>query len=242
MSKIIAGNWKMNKTNAQAREFFKTFPKVGGAKVVICPPFTSLATARECAHPDVVIGAQNIHFNPSGAHTGAISAEMLAELGVGAVLIGHSERREEGGDTNTRVQRKVKTALENNFLTILCVGEKEKSRENGTYKEDLKKQLKLALVGLTASDIDNLVVAYEPIWAIGTGKVATLDQIRETHATLKRVLNKLFDSDVPLLYGGSVNETNSREILSIPNVDGVLVGGAALDPAKFAKIANSIID
>ena len=229
--KIIAGNWKMNKgaeaTKAYLDEFLPLVDQTKN-KVIVCPPFTSLVSGRDCLRgSSVVLGAQNIHFNKSGAHTGAISAEMLLELGVGAVLIGHSERREVG-DTRQRVQKKVKTALIEGLLTILCIG----------YKDDLEDQLKCALEGLSKSNVQNLVVAYEPVWAIGTGKVATLEQIRDTHTHIKQVLKKLLGCDVPVLYGGSVTAENAGGILSVSNVDGVLVGGASLCPQTFAKIVK----
>lgn len=229
----------MNKTNAETRAFFeefsKTFNDLDYSKVIICPSFTSLVTASEyCSKLGITLGAQNMHDAGSGAHTGEVSAGQLKDLGVKTVLIGHSERRATG-EENDFINRKVKSAITSGLTPIFCIGEPLSVREEGATENLLTWQITTGLKDIKDAK-NNLIVAYEPVWAIGTGKVATLDQIRETHAFIKKTLNSHLGHDVPLLYGGSVTDINAQEILSIPNVDGVLVGGAALDPQKFAKI------
>ena len=224
--KYIVANWKMNKTNAEAGEFFKEFKTTRENKVVICPPFTALQTVKDSG---VAVGSQNLHWAESGAHTGEISATMLRDVGVEYVLVGHSERRAAGED-NEMVNKKIKAAIAAGITPIFCIGEPLDVREENATEKLLKWQIE---TGLRDVDVSKVITAYEPVWAIGTGRVATLDQIRETHAFIKTLV------DVPLLYGGSVTDTNSNEIMAIPNVDGVLVGGAALCPKKFAKICLS---
>ena len=244
--KLIMANWKMNKTREEAHNFFQQFQAKNlkqNRDVVICPPFTSLAIAREYADEGgFTVGAQNFHPEPNGAFTGEISAAMLNEIGVRVVLAGHSERRTIFNETDTMVNKKVLTALKNDLYVCLCIGETLTERESNKTNSILSKQLEIGLGGveLPIQDTYLLSVAYEPVWAIGTGKVATLDQIKETHKFIKSELEKMYPGVlVPVLYGGSVNEKNASEILAIHGVDGVLVGGASLDPDKFAAIINA---
>jgi len=233
--KYIVANWKMNKTNAEAEEFFKEFLNLshGGAdgnRVIICPPFTTISLVAEAKDAwDIRAGAQNVHWADGGAHTGEISATMLSEFGVEYVLVGHSERRATGED-NEIVNKKIKAAIAAGLTPIFCIGEPLDVREEDATEKLLKWQIE---TGLRDVDVSKVITAYEPVWAIGTGRVATMDQIRQTHAFIKTLV------DVPLLYGGSVTDGNAHEIMEIPNVDGVLVGGAALCPKKFAKICLS---
>jgi len=260
MKKVIAANWKMNKTREQAHQFFQEFAeknletttKLQGSRatrevlqkdVVFCVPFTALGIAREYAdEKGFTVGAQNFHPAKSGAYTGEISAEMLIEVGAKVVLIGHSERRALFGETDDFINQKVKAALNNGLYVILCIGETLDEREGNKTEKVLAAQLQKALDGVELSQAEQyiLVVAYEPVWAIGTGKVATLEQIEATHKFVKKQLKKLYpDVTIPVLYGGSANEKNAAEILAVKGVDGVLVGGAALDAGKFAAIINS---
>ena len=236
----------MNKTREQAHQFFQEFAEKNldpKKDVVFCTPFTALGIAREYAdEKGFTVGAQNFHPAKSGAYTGEISAEMLSEIGVKVVLIGHSERRALFGETDEFVNQKVKAALDNGLYALLCIGETLEQRESGETNTVLTAQLEKGLEGieLPKSDWYQLVVAYEPVWAIGTGKVATLEQIEQTHAHVHKELKRLYpDVTTPVLYGGSANEKNAAEILAVKGVDGVLVGGAALDPDKFAAIINS---
>jgi len=234
MRKIIAGNWKMNKTREQATEFFKMLKEKTLRKnydVIICPPFTAISIAREFADEfGFTIGAQNFCLGAkSGAMTGEISTEMLVELGVHHVIVGHSERRAHFGETDQTIAQKVTEAVKSGITPILCVGETLEQREKGEMKDVLRKQL------ISGYNVPKIVVAYEPVWAIGTGKTATVAQIAETHAFIKTIIGK----DIPLLYGGSVNDSNAKEILALKDVDGVLIGGASLDPDKFCTIINS---
>ena len=236
----------MNKTREQTHQFFQQFAEKNldpKKDVVFCVPFTNLGIAREYADEQgFTVGAQNFHPAKSGAYTGEISAEMLTEIGAKVVLIGHSERRALFGETDQFINQKVKAALDNSLYVVLCIGETLDQREGNKTKKVLASQLEkgLADIILPQSDWYQLVVAYEPVWAIGTGKVATLEQIEETHKFVKNQLNKLYpDITIPVLYGGSANEKNAAEILAVPGVDGVLVGGASLDPDKFAAIINS---
>ena len=260
MAKTIVANWKMNKTNAEAKAFFAEFEKLytrTGDTVAFCAPFTVLPTVvAACKKNKWVAGAQNFHPAKNGAYTGEISADMLHDVGAHAVIIGHSERRAMFGESDAFVNEKVRAALGGGLVAIMCIGETRAQREGGKTNAVLKKQLIGGLKGVAFGDGGvtqlregtrsaqgsacpcNLIVAYEPVWAIGTGLTATVEQIRETHAYIRGVLGKLFPQPVPILYGGSVNDKNAREIFAVANVDGALVGGAALDPAKFIQIVN----
>jgi len=230
---LIAGNWKMNKTASEAAEFCAALKdRVAGmteaVDIAVFPPFTSLAAAvRVLAGTEVAVGAQNVHWETEGAFTGEISAPMLRELGVCASIVGHSERRQHFGETDETVARRAAAALEAGLFVIACVGELEEEREAGETEAVLRRQ-----VAVLAED-DRLVVAYEPVWAIGTGKTATPDQAREAHALIKELL------DVPVLYGGSVTPGNAEDLLAQDGVDGALVGGASLDLDSFTAICET---
>ena len=249
MGKLIIANWKMNKTNAEAREFMSALGKVEGKdKIVICPSFTMLDTVGKSAKKaGVSLGAQNMAHVESGAVTGEVSVLQLKELGVGYVLIGHSERRQGFYETATdSLLKKVRLAIKHGLIPIFCIGEDDFARNpdpthqvgEDFYKKFLQSQL---MEILDLEDVGGLVVAYEPVWAIGTGKVATTEQIEETHAYIRGQLQRFFPGKkIPLLYGGSVNEKNAAEIMALKNVGGVLVGGASLCPESFAKICGAI--
>jgi triosephosphate isomerase (TIM) len=229
---LIAGNWKMYKGQAETAQFCvdlrRRLADLEGVEVAVCPPFTSLAVAVQVlAGTDVAVAAQNVHWEPEGAFTGEVSAPMLRELGVYGAIVGHSERRQFFGETDEGVGRRTRAALEAGLSVIACVGETEEERERGETEDVLRRQLSV----LQAED--NLVVAYEPVWAIGTGKTATPEIAQQAHAFIKSLL------DVPVLYGGSVKPENAEELLELPAVDGALVGGASLDVDSFASICLS---
>jgi triosephosphate isomerase len=227
---LIAGNWKMFKGPAEAAEFCRALREadLGGADVVVCPPYVSLeAAVQALAGTEIGVFAQNCHWEQTGAFTGEVSAEMLAELGVYGTIVGHSERRQYFGETDDTVARRTSAALAAGLHVIACVGETEAERELGDTDAVLRRQ-----VSVLEHD-DNLVVAYEPVWAIGTGKTATPQMAQEAHATIKSLL------DVPVLYGGSVKPDNAAELLAQPAIDGALVGGASLDVESFAAICRS---
>jgi triosephosphate isomerase (TIM) len=231
---LIAGNWKMYKGPAETAEFCvelkRRLDDLEGLDVAVCPPFTSLAVAVQIlAGTDIAVAAQNVHWDAEGAFTGEVSAPMLRELGVYGAIVGHSERRQFFGETDEGVAKRAKGALEAGLSVIACVGETEAEREGGETEDVLRRQ-----VGVLEAD-ENLVVAYEPVWAIGTGKTATPEQAQEAHAFIKGLL------DVPVLYGGSVKPENAGELLGLPDVDGALVGGASLDVESFAAICLSAI-
>jgi triosephosphate isomerase len=241
---LIAGNWKMNNTNAEAAAFLEAFlPDAGGrpdVEVAICPPFTALRTVAErTAGSAVIVGAQNMHEQESGAFTGEVSAPMLRELGVEAVVLGHSERRQLFGETDSALQRKVPAALEAGLLPILCVGETEEEREAGQTQRKLRHQVQSDLADVAEDRLVGITIAYEPIWAIGTGNTATPEQAQEAIAFVRALLGDRSTSvagQVRILYGGSVNAGNAAELLGQRDIDGALVGGASLDPAEFASI------
>ena len=221
---LIAGNWKMFKTQAETRVFCAVFSPPDGVDVVICPAFTSLAAAVESG---VTVFAQNVHWADDGAYTGEIAAGMLAELGVAGSLVGHSERRQLFGETDEGTARRAEHALAAGLQVIACVGETEAERETGATEAVLRRQL------APLPRDPRLVVAYEPVWAIGTGKTATPEIAQEAHAYIKSLI------DTPVLYGGSVKPDNAAELLAQPDVDGALVGGASLDPDSFAAICRA---
>jgi triosephosphate isomerase len=220
---LIAGNWKMFKGPAQTRAFAEAFSPPEGVDAVVCPPFVSLAAAVETG---LTVYAQNVHWEDEGAYTGEISAPMLRELGVAGAIVGHSERRQHFGETDDTVARRAAHALESGLRVIACVGELEEERELGHTEDVLRRQVSVL------APHPALVVAYEPVWAIGTGKTATPTQAREAHAFVKSLL------DAPVLYGGSVKPDNAEDLLGQPDVDGALVGGASLDPDSFASICR----
>jgi triosephosphate isomerase (TIM) len=225
---LIAGNWKMFKGPAETRAFFDSFSAPDGVDVVFCPPAVSLAAALESGH---AIYAQNAHWEPSGAYTGEISPEMLAELGVRGTLVGHSERRQLFGETDEMVARRARAALAAGLGVIACVGETLEQRESGDTELVLKIQTEA--IAFAAAGDPRLVIAYEPVWAIGTGHVATPAQAQEAHAFVKGIV------DAPVLYGGSVKPENAEELLAEDGVDGALVGGASLDVESFTAICRA---
>jgi len=241
----IAANWKMNKTVAEAAQFVDTLlPRIAATQcdVVICPPFTALTAVVERRYGTAVkVAAQNMHEEDSGAFTGEISAPMLVELDVEAVILGHSERRQYFNETDEALARKVPAALAAELEPILCVGESEEARDGGETEEVLERQLQADLAGLEAGQIENVVIAYEPIWAIGTGRTATPDQAQEVCAFIRDVLRArgAAADRVRILYGGSVKPANAAELLALPDVDGALVGGASLDAEDFAAIVDA---
>jgi triosephosphate isomerase (TIM) len=227
---LIAGNWKMYKGPAEAAQFCVGLreQELGGVQVVVCPPYVSLAVAVQLlAGTEIGVAAQNAHWEAEGAYTGEISPPMLRELGVYGVILGHSERRQYFGETDELVARRTRGALAAGLSVIACVGETAAEREQGKTEEVLRRQ-----VSVLEPD-DNLVVAYEPVWAIGTGKTATPELAQEAHAFLKSIV------DVPVLYGGSVKPDNAEELLAQPDVDGALVGGASLDLESFTEICRA---
>ncbi len=241
----IAANWKMHKTVAEAGEFVDALlPRIAATQsdVVICPPFTALTAVVERRYGTAVkVAAQNMHEEESGAYTGEVSASMLVELDVEAVVLGHSERRQLFGETDEALARKVPAALAADLEPILCVGESEGARDAGETEEVLERQLQADLGSLEAGQIENVVIAYEPIWAIGTGRTATPDQAQEVCAFIRDVLRArgAAADKVRVLYGGSVKPGNAVELMALPDVDGALVGGASLDAGDFATIVDA---
>jgi triosephosphate isomerase len=241
----IAANWKMNKTVAEAAEFIDALlPRIAATQhdVVVCPPFTALHEVVERRRGTAVrVAAQNMHEGESGAFTGEISAPMLVELDVEAVVLGHSERRQFFGETDEALAKKVPAALAADLEPILCVGESEEARDGGQTETVLERQLQADLAEVSDEDVAKVVIAYEPIWAIGTGKVATPEQAQEACAFIRDVLRArgAAADDVRILYGGSVKPGNAAELLGLPDVDGALVGGAALDAEDFAAIVEA---
>jgi triosephosphate isomerase len=224
MSMLIAGNWKMYKGPAEAIEFCRAFAPPEGVDVVVCPPYASL---REAMSSGLTVYAQNVHWAEDGAFTGEVSAAMLLELGVGGSIVGHSERRQHFGETDETTARRAERALEAGLGVIACVGETETEREADKTEDVLRRQVS------ALSPDEHLVVAYEPVWAIGTGKTATPEMAQDAHALIKSIL------DAPVLYGGSVKPENAEELLSQPAVDGALVGGASLDVDSFTAICET---
>ena len=244
---IIAGNWKMNKTATEAAELIDALipaVKDAGCEVVICVPFTDLVTAvAKTKGTNIHVGAENVHFEKSGAFTGEISADMLTDLGVEYVVVGHSERRQYFAETDETVNKRAKAALAGGLKPIICVGESLTQREQGVTEELIRMQVKIALNGVTADELKNVVIAYEPIWAIGTGLTATPDQAEEVCEMIRSVVRKLYSSKnaraISILYGGSMNDKNAFELLAQPDIDGGLIGGASLVPEKFVKIIEA---
>jgi triosephosphate isomerase len=244
----VAGNWKMNKLRGEARAYVEEFvPLIDGLDldVGICVPFTALEVCVEAAEGSALrVIAQNMHEEDSGAFTGEVSAPMLKDVGVGHVLLGHSERRQFFGETDRALQRKLPKALAAGIEPILAVGELEDERENGETERRLRHQVQEAFEDVAADDVTRVVVAYEPVWAIGTGKVATPDQAQEACGFIRALIRDKYGElaeQVRIQYGGSVNDDNARELLSLPDIDGALVGGASLDPAKFARIVKAAL-
>ena len=245
---VIAGNWKMNFTPAEATAFINEIkPMVAGkdnCDVIFCAPYVTIAAAMEAAKgSNIVIGAENVHFAAKGAYTGEVSAEMLKACGVDTVIIGHSERRQYFGETDETVNLRTKAALAAGMRVILCMGEVKEQRLAGITNEVCAMQIKLDLAGVSAEDMKNVIIAYEPVWAIGTGLTATPEQAEETCGAIRSVLVELYGEEVAeattIQYGGSMNDGNAAELLAKPNVDGGLIGGASLVASKFAAIVNA---
>lgn len=243
---FIAGNWKMFKTKAEAREFAEAFRglyKGTDVRTAICAPYTDLETLVEMFRgTGIGVGAQNVHFADEGAYTGEISAAMLEEIGVDYCIVGHSERRQYFGETDETVNKKLRKLFEGSITPIMCVGESLEERDAGNAESVVKTQLQEGLKDIPASDAAKLIIAYEPVWAIGTGRTATPEQAEEMCGSIRSTLTKLYDEDVAdeviIQYGGSVKPANATEIMNMPEIDGALVGGASLKPEDFMKIID----
>ena len=245
---IIAGNWKMNKTPAETKEFIAQLkPHAARAKwceTVLCVPYIDLPAAVKAAkNTRVFIAAQNMHHAESGAYTGEVSAPMLCSLGVKYVVVGHSERRQYFGETDEIVAQKVQAALKCGLRPIVCVGESLAQREKNLTLDHVRMQIKTIFFGVDAKDVKKIVVAYEPIWAIGTGKTATAEQADEVGRAIRECIREIYGArharSVTILYGGSMNPQNAGELLAMPDVDGGLIGGASLDWEKFVDVMES---
>ncbi|MDD2994511.1 MAG: triose-phosphate isomerase [Pygmaiobacter sp.] len=244
---VIAGNWKMNKTPAEAKVLVEEMaPLVKGADcgVVVCVPYVDLCTVLDAVKgTNIEVGAENCHWEKSGAYTGEISADMLVSMGVQYVIIGHSERRTYFGDTDVTVQKRVRAALDAGLTVILCVGEYLEQREQGITDELVAMQTKIALGGVSKQELSKIIIAYEPVWAIGTGKTATAEQANEVCSVIRGVVAGLYDNAaadaLTIQYGGSMNAKNAEELLDQPDVDGGLIGGASLKAADFSVIVKA---
>jgi triosephosphate isomerase (TIM) len=243
----MAGNWKMYKTPADTQAFFEKFAPLAATaehcEVVICPPYTNLAVAVKAVEGTrIQIGAQNLHWAKEGAYTGEISAAMIKACGCSHVIIGHSERRQYFGETDESVQKKTVAALAEGLIPIVCVGERLEHREGGKTEAVLVEQCKGGICGLTPEQFGKVIIAYEPVWAIGTGKTATPEIAADAHRVIRQQIRDAFGAGtagaVRILYGGSVKPDNTRSLMAQPEIDGVLVGGASLEPASFASIVN----
>ena len=243
---LIAGNWKMNKTPEEAKELVTALvPLVKDAKcdVVICPPFVDLCAVKPIiAGTNIHLGVQNIHWAEKGAFTGEISADMLKAHGVEYAIVGHSERRQYFGETDATVNQRAKAAIAAGITPIICVGESLEQRESGVTNAVVSGQTKAALDGIEAKDVETLVIAYEPIWAIGTGKTATKEDANATIAVIRGAIAEVYGKDVAekvrIQYGGSMNPKNASELMSMPEIDGGLIGGASLKAEDFSKVVN----
>lgn len=244
---LIAGNWKMYKTGAEAVETAKALlnllADIRDTEIMIAPPFTALAAVSEVVkNSNVGLGAQNLFFEKEGAYTGEISASMLISAGCRYVIIGHSERRQYFGETDDSVNKKIRAAIQAGLIPVFCVGESDTERESEKTFYVLDKQIGNGLKDFSSDDLTSLVIAYEPVWAIGTGKTATSTQAQEVHAFLRGLIEKKFGNalakSVRILYGGSVKPDNIAELMAMPDVDGALVGGASLKAESFARIAG----
>ena len=244
INSIVAGNWKMNKTPKEGKTFIEQMisdlDSLGDTNVIICPPFTGLASLSKS--PKYKLGAQNCYFEDSGAYTGEISVQMLIDCGVQYVILGHSERRSIFIEDDVSIGKKVKKVLDAGMTPILCVGETIEQLNNGLAKETVSAQLNEGLSGL--SSLKNIVIAYEPVWAIGTGLTASVDKVAEIHLLIRKMLSDISNKEdsnfIPILYGGSVNSDNAEELIGVNNVNGFLIGGASLDVEKFVDIINIV--
>ena len=244
---VIAGNWKMHKTNAEAMQLAKQIrmktTDIKKTGMIVCPPFTALSVVNDILKDSsVCLGAQNMFWEKEGAYTGEISAGMIKSSGANYVILGHSERRQYFGETDETVNKKVKTALDNGLKPIVCVGESLEQREQNITKRVITRQVKGAFDGLTPEMMAHVIVAYEPIWAIGTGKTATPEQAQEVHVHIRGVIAELFGQPVAdgltIQYGGSVKPGNAEQLLRQPDIDGALVGGACLQADSFSEIIH----
>ena len=247
---IIAGNWKMNKTSLEAMELVNLLKRdlsdVTQVDIVVCPPFVALSDVRDILNEsNMALGAQDVYWEDAGAFTGEVSAPMLKSLGVQYVIVGHSERRQFFNETNEIVNKKIRAALRHDLLPIVCVGEVLKEREEEKTFDVIKSQCTGSLKGLTLEEMENITVAYEPVWAIGTGKTATPAQAQEVHQFIRGLLREGhgedFASRVRIQYGGSVKPENTAELMSQPDIDGALVGGASLKSESFSQIVRNCL-
>ena len=244
---IVAGNWKMNNDLAQTQALLTDLQKqtqTSNAEVMIAPAFTNLYQAFETLkHSNIEVIAQNMHFAESGAYTGEVSANMLKSIGINTVILGHSERREYFNETDESLAKKVDSALEKGMQIIFCFGEQLADRKSGNHQNIVEGQIRKALFHLEASSFQNIILAYEPVWAIGTGETATPEQAQDMHAFIRKTLEDKYGSDVAnlvsILYGGSCKPSNAKEIFSNPDVDGGLIGGASLNAEDFYAIVNA---
>lgn len=245
---VIAGNWKMNFTPSEADKFIREIKPMlagkSGCEIVFCAPYVTIAAAQKAAEDsNINIGAENVHFAEKGAYTGEVSAAMLKECGVQYVIIGHSERRQYFAETDATVNARVKAALAAGMTVILCLGEVKEQRLSGITREVVSMQTKLDLEGVTAEQMKNVIIAYEPVWAIGTGLTATPEQADETCGQIRDALAEIYGREIAdgttIQYGGSMNEKNAAELLAKENVDGGLIGGASLVPEKFKVIVEA---
>ncbi len=247
--KVVAGNWKMNKTLPEAIELVSALKNrlqkfTPNCQVIIFPPFVNLESVSALLkNSNIFLGAQNMFFEDKGAFTGEISAEMIKTVGAEYVIIGHSERRHIFNESDELINKKLKKAFEKGLKPILCIGELLEERERGKTEEVLGRQVTLGLKGVPAADLKNLIIAYEPVWAIGTGKTATPSEADSAHSFVRKVISELYDSntaeELVIQYGGSVKPNNAKDLLSQPNIDGALVGGACLDADSFVEIIKS---
>ncbi len=245
---IVAGNWKMNKSVSEAKSLAEMIKldlaEFTGVDVVLCPPFTALTTVGDVVSgTQIKMGAQNMHAEKSGAFTGEISPEMLRDVYCRYVILGHSERRALFGETDKVVNTKLKSALANNILPIVCVGETLEQRESGETESVVESQMRGSLADISADEMKNVIIAYEPVWAIGTGLTATPEQAQAVHAFIRKLLMEMYDEGlaqvVRIQYGGSVKPGNAKELFGQPDIDGGLIGGAALDPHSFIQIVQA---
>ncbi len=245
--KIIAGNWKMNNDISQTTELINGIKAIlpsSKIEVIICPPYTSLATAQQLLKGSFIkLGAQDVSLHDSGAYTGEISLSMLKSVGCEYVIVGHSERRQYHAETNEIINQKAKKVLTGGLIPIICIGETLDEREKNITDQVLTTQVNGVLAGLSSADVEKSIIAYEPVWAIGTGKTATKEQAEETHQLIRKLIAQLYSVEtsekVVIQYGGSVKPDNAKELLSQPNIDGALVGGACLKAESFAAIINA---
>ncbi len=243
--KIIAGNWKMNQTPSETKEFFEKFNPLiekTNHQVIICVPFVDLCPAKKTKADTIALGAQNMHFEDKGAYTGEISGQMLKAMEIPYVIIGHSERREYFAETDETVNLKLKKAISCGITPILCVGETLEERENGKAREKVVMQIQKDLEGIEGLQVKSIIIAYEPIWAIGTGKTASKEEANEVCKWIREEIQtnygKQVADEIAIVYGGSVKSSNAKELFTMSDIDGGLVGGASLKAEEFAKIVN----